>query len=331
MEESTAVMQEQRMNLLVTIWKKRKILLIVSGVAFVVSTVIAFLMTPIYRSTAIVFPAATSTVSFSESRNAKASSMDFGEEEQAEQLIQILQSSRIRDKVVTEFDLEKHYEIEKDDVNKHYKLVKEYNQNILFVRTRYGSIQIDVLDRDPVLAADIANKIVDLIDTVKNEMVAERTLPAFQINQRKKDQMEADRKAVLDQLDSLAAKGVVQLDARANLFSAYIDARDPADRAEYKRKIDTNLKYGATFDGLEYIRNEKITKLADFVESYEQAESDANTKFNHKFVVERAVVADKKDKPKRMIIVLLSVMATFIFMVFALLIQDKLKELRKLA
>jgi len=331
MEESTAVMQEQRMNLLVTIWKKRKILLIVSGVAFVVSTVIAFLMTPIYRSTAIVFPAATSTVSFSESRNAKASSMDFGEEEQAEQLIQILQSSRIRDKVVSEFDLEKHYNIEKDDVNKHFKLVKEYNQNILFVRTRYGSIQIDVLDRDPVLAADIANKIVDLIDTVKNEMVAERTLPAFQINQRKKDQMEADRKAVLDQLDSLAAKGVVQLDARANLFSAYIDARDPADRAEYKRKIDTNLKYGATFDGLEYIRNEKITKLADFVESYEQAESDANTKFNHKFVVERAVVADKKDKPKRMIIVLLSVMGTFIFMVFALLIQDKLKELRKLA
>lgn len=330
MEDSTA-QQEQRMNLLITIWKKRKILLIVTGAAFIVSTAIAFLMTPIYRSTAIVFPAATSTVSFSEQRNAKASAMDFGEEEQAEQLIQILQSSRIRDKIVSRFDLVKHYEIDEDDQNKHYKLVKKYNQNILFVRTRYGSIQIDVLDRDPQLAANIANKIVDLIDTVKNEMVAERTIPAFEINKRKKDQMEADRKTIIAQLDSLAEKGVVPLEGRANLFAAYVDAKDPRDREEFKNRIDTNLKYGATFDALEYIRNEKIMKLADFSVSYEQAESDANTQFNHKFIVERAVVADKKDKPKRLIIMLLSTFGTFVFMVFALLLQDKIKELRKLA
>ena len=329
--EETVPMQEQRMNLLLTIWKKRKILLIVSAAAFVISGVIAFLMTPIYRSTAIVFPAATSTVSFNELRNAKASAMDFGEEEQAEQLIQILQSSRIRDKIVQRFDLLKHYDIDANDENKHYKLVKEYNENILFVRTRYGSIQIDVLDRDPVLAADIANKIVDLIDTVKNEMVYERTLPAFEINKRKMDQMEADRKNVLNQLDSLAAIGVVPLEGRANLFAAYIDAKSPEDRAEFKKKIEINLQYGATFDGLEYIRNEKITKLADFQVSYEQAESDANTKFNHKFVVERAVVADKKDKPKRMIIMILATLGTFIFTVFALLLRDKIQELRKMA
>lgn len=329
--EETVPMQEQRMNLLLTIWKKRMILVIVSAAAFIISGVIAFLMTPIYRSTAIVFPAATSTVSFNELRNAKASAMDFGEEEQAEQLIQILQSSRIRDKIVQRFDLMKHYDIDPNDENKHYKLVKEYNENILFVRTRYGSIQIDVLDRDPVLAADIANKIVDLIDTVKNEMVYERTLPAFEINKRKMDQMEADRKNVLNQLDSLAAIGVVPLEGRANLFAAYIDAKSPEDRAEFKKKIEINLQHGATFDGLEYIRNEKITKLADFQVSYEQAESDANTKFNHKFVVERAVVADKKDKPKRMIIMILATIGTFVFAVFALLLRDKIQELRKLA
>lgn len=331
MEESTKVMQEQRMNLFVTLWAKRKILIIVTSAGLVVSTVIAFLMTPLYRSTAIVFPAATSTVSFSEQRNAKASSMDFGEEEQAEQLIQILQSSKVRDKVVQKFNLMKHYEIEDSDANKHYKLVKEYNSHILFVRTRYGSIQIDVLDKDPQLAADMANKIVDLIDTVKNEMVMERTVPAFEINKRKKEQLEADKEAVLDQLDSLAALGVVPLEGRANLFQAYVEAKNPADKADFKRRIDINLEFGAVFDGLEYVRNEKIMKLADFALSYEQAESDANTQFNHKFIVERAVVADKKDKPKRLIIMLLATFGTFVFMVFALLIQDKIRELRKMA
>lgn len=331
MEEGTKVMQEQRMNLFVTLWAKRKILIIVTSAGLVVSTLVAFLMTPLYRSTAIVFPAATSTVSFSEQRNAKASSMDFGEEEQAEQLIQILQSSKVRDKVVQQFDLMKHYEIKPDDANKHYKLVKEYNSHILFVRTRYGSIQIDVLDKDPQLAADMANKIVDLIDTVKNEMVMERTVPAFEINKRKKEQLERDKEAVLNQLDSLAALGVVPLEGRANLFQAYVEAKNPEDKADFKRRIDINLEFGAVFDGLEYVRNEKIMKLADFALSYEQAESDANTQFNHKFIVERAVVADKKDKPKRLIIMLLATFGTFVFMVFALLIQDKIKELRKLA
>lgn len=331
MEESSKVMQEQRMNLFVTLWAKRKILIIVTTAGLVVSTVVAFLMTPLYRSTAIVFPAATSTVSFSEQRNAKASSMDFGEEEQAEQLIQILQSSKVRDKVVQQFDLMKHYEIKPNDPNKHYKLVKEYNSHILFVRTRYGSIQIDVLDRDPQLAADMANKIVDLIDTVKNEMVMERTVPAFEINKRKKEQLERDKEAVLDQLDSLAALGVVPLEGRANLFQAYVEAKNAEDKADLKKRIDVNLQFGAVFDGLEYVRNEKIMKLADFALSYEQAESDANTQFNHKFIVERAVVADKKDKPKRLVIMLLATFGTFVFMVFALLIQDKIREIRKLA
>ncbi len=331
MEENLRSIDDQRMNLFATVWKKRKIIAIITGAGLVVSTIIAFTMTPLFRSTAIVFPAATSTVSFSEQRNAKASSMDFGEEEQAEQLIQILQSSQIRDKVVERFDLMKHYEIEPTDPNKYYKLVKEYNGHILFVRTRYGSIQIDVLDRDRHLAAKIANKIVDLIDTVKNEMVMERTVPAFQINKRKKEMLEFEKNMILKRLDSLAEIGVVPLEGRANLFQAYMEAKSAEDRADYKRRIDINMKYGALFDGLEYERNEKIMKLSDFSQSFEQAESDANTQFNHKFVVEKAVVADKKDKPKRLIIMLMATIGTFVFAVFFLLLQEKLKELRKLA
>jgi uncharacterized protein involved in exopolysaccharide biosynthesis len=85
------------------------------------------------------------------------------------------------------------------------------------------------------------------------------------------------------------------------------------------------------FDGLEEVRSEKIIKLSEFAISYEQAESDANTQFNHKFIVERAVVADKKDKPKRLIIVLLATIGTFFFGVFGLLLIDKLKELRQIS
>ena len=295
------------------------------------AVIISLLMTPLFRSTAIVFPAATSTVSFSEQRNAKASSMDFGEEEQAEQLIQILQSARIRNRIVQKFDLMEHYEIASDDANKNYKLGKEYNNHITFTRTRYGSIEISVLDRDKELAANIANKIVQLIDTVKNEMVQERTIPAFQISQRKKDLLEQDISTILIELDSLSKLGVVSIEGRANLFQAYNESKNAIDRAFFKDKIDVNQKYGARFDGLEELRDEKLTKVAKFEDAYDQAESDANTLFNHKFVVEPAVIADKKDKPKRMIIVLIAMIGGFVFSIFALLIRSRIRELREKA
>ena len=331
MEIEHTEIEKERQNLLLFIWKKRKPILMVTSIAAVLSLIAALLMKPLFLSTAIVFPAATSSVSFSEQRNAKASSMDFGEEEQAEQLVQILQSSRIRDLVIHQFGLMEHYGIDSTEENKYFKLLKEYEGHISFVRTRYGSISIDVLDEKPELAAEIANKIVDLIDTVKNSMIAERTVPAFEINKRKRDLLDQDLKTILTQLDTLADKGVVSLEGRANLFTAFVEAKSGQDRDFLKQQIDVNLKYGAKFDGLEQMRDEKIIKLEKFLDSYEQAESDAYTNFTHKFIVERAVVADKKDKPKRMIIVLLATLGTFIFMVFLLLINERFKELKKQA
>lgn len=327
--ENTAL-EKERQNLLIYIWKRRKVLMIISGTAAILALIISLLMTPIYRSTAIVFPAATSTVSFSEQRNAKAAAMDFGEEEQAEQLVQILSSSRIRNKIVQEFNLMKHYHIDSEDHNKYYKLVKMYNENFLFVRTRYGSIQIDVLDRDPKLAAVMANKIVDLIDTVKNQMVAERTWPAFEINKRKKEQLEKERDDLVHRMDTLSAMGVISPDGRTELFQAYVNARGE-EKAEIKRIIDVNIKYGSTFDALDFSLKEKITQLESFKVSYEQAESDAYAVFNHKFVVEKAVVADKKDKPKRLIIILISTIGAFVFGLFTLLIKDRLNDLKKIS
>ena len=110
-------LNQERSALLAFLWRNRKVLGIVTGVAFVVSVIISLLLTPLYLSTAIVFPTASSNVSFSEQRNVKAGSMDFGEEDQAEQLVQILSSSRIKDKIVSKYNLLNHYEIDEDDAS----------------------------------------------------------------------------------------------------------------------------------------------------------------------------------------------------------------------
>ena len=321
-------LNKERNNLIQFIWAQRKSLLIITGIVFLISTIVSLLITPLFLSTAIVFPAASSNVSFSDQRNVKAAAMDFGEEEQAEQLVQILQSSRIRDKVVAKFNLLAHYEIDPNDENKYYKLNNEYTSHFEFTRTRYGSIQIDVLDRNAELAAKMANSIVDLIDTVKNDMIRERTKPAFDINKRKMLQMLHDRDSVLNLLDSLSGIGVVSLAVRSNLFQALVDSKNSQEKITIKENLALNTKYGSQYDALEHMRNEMIIKIENFRVSYEQAESDANANFNHKFVVEKAVKADKKEKPKRMIIVLVASLGGFIFGVLFLLIRQRIQELK---
>jgi uncharacterized protein involved in exopolysaccharide biosynthesis len=324
-------MNEERNNLIVFLWKKRISILIITAIGAILSLVVSFMITPLFLSTAIIYPTATSTVSFDVQRNAKASAMDFGEDEQAEQMLQILKSSKIRDLVVSRFDLMKHYGINESDTYKKHKLGQAYGEHISFERTRYGSIEIDVLDKDPKLAAEIANKIVDLYDSVKNEMIKERTVPAFEINIRKRKMLAENIKDLDKQLDVLSNKGVVTAEARANLFEAYNNAKGAEDKSFFKHKIDSNLKYGAEYDGLATLLEEKMGKLSDFEAVYEQAESDAYADFNHKFVVEKAEVADRKEKPKKSIILIAATLASFVFASFYFLIIERIKELRKIS
>ena len=328
MEKTDLNLNEERERLLTFLFRKRKIILSFSFIVSVIAYGLSYLITPLYLSTAIVFPAASSSVSFSEQRNTKASSMDFGEEEQAEQLVQILQSAQIKDLIVEKYDLMKHYNISENDGYKYDKLNTEYEGHFSFERTRFGSIKIDVLDRDPKLAAEMANEIVSLIDTVKNNIIRKRTLPAFEITKRKKEQLENEINSLMNEMDSLAKLGVVSLDVRSRLFQALVDSKNPQEKKELRQKIEINSLFGSTFDGLERKRNEKITKLEDFKVAYEQAESDAATDFSHKFIVQKAKVADKKDQPKRLIITIIAAIGSFIFIVFSLLLIERYKELK---
>ena len=331
MENQELNLTEEREKLLAFLFRRRKLVIGFTLAVSIAAYALSFLITPLFLSTAIVFPSKSSSVSFYESRNVKASSMDFGEEEQAEQLVQILQSSRIRDFVVSKYNLIDRYNIGSDDPNKMFKLSKAFEGHFSFERTRFGSIKIDVLDEDPKLASEMANAVVGLIDTVKNEMIQERTLPAFEITKRKKDQLDTEIQALLDEMDRLAKLGVVSLDVRSRLFQALVDSKSSAEKEELRQKIDVNSKYGSLFDGLERSRNEKITKLEDFKVAYEQAESDASTKFSHKFIVQSAEVADRKDQPKRMILTIVAAIGSFIFIIFCLLILERYRELKKAA
>src|SRR3954468_21201026 len=71
-------------------------------------------ITPKFKSSVIFFPSATNSISkaiLDDNSSEKQDILAYGEEEQAEQMLQILNSDEIRSRIISKYDLMKHYDI----------------------------------------------------------------------------------------------------------------------------------------------------------------------------------------------------------------------------
>ena len=94
----------------------RKPILIILAVAALSAVIFSspLFITPLYKSTVVIYPTSsnsTSKVLISTTYQSEKDIMNFGEDEQTEQMLQVLNSNRVRDKVISRFNLMEHYKI----------------------------------------------------------------------------------------------------------------------------------------------------------------------------------------------------------------------------
>lgn len=331
--------QENNFNsisLLLFLWKWRKFLLIILGGAIVVSSVVSLMITPKYQSRVIMFPTSTNSISkalISDNSGPDQDIMEFGEEEQAEQLLQVLSSSIIRDKIIEKYDLMTHYEIDPESRYKLTNLHTEYNSNIKFSRTKYMAVEITVMDKDPQIAADIANDIAALLDSVMNDMQKERSVKAFQIVERTYLDLEAHIVKMEDSLSWLRSRGIHDYESQSErMFEALSKEYAKGNVAginALESQLDTLAKYGGAYvsirDALEYDKKQ----LSEMKLKYEEAKIDAQEFLPHKFIVDRAYKAEKKAYPVRWLIVAVSTFSTFFLALIGLILFQNISQFIK--
>ena len=319
-------------DLIAFLWKRRKPLIIITAVAFVASVAISLIIPPYYMARAIVFPTKSNSVEFNS--NSRNSVVEFGDEADAERLLQVLISPEIRDSLTFKYDLYKHYKIKKDESHAKFKFQKIYEGNIKFARTRYNSINIDVYDKDPELAASIANDIVRLVDTVMNRMIRQRAVAPMWAVADEVGLIRTEMGDYSDRLKELSDSGVVSKDERGNMYADYMEAlksgrKDLAE--EIKRKIDATQAYSSNYDTYTNLVEFFSLRYSNILDVNDQARQYASTNIQQTIRHSQAEVPDKKAKPKRAVIVIVATLSAFIFTVFVLLAVERLKELRKLA
>ena len=321
-------MEMNSLDLLGFLWKNRKSILIIGFIAAVVSSFVALVIEEKFESTVTLYPSKTSSVSFGEINNEDQTVSKFGEEEEAEQMLQILESAKIREEIITKFDLLNHYEIDTTGKYIFTELNETYADNISFTRNKNGAVLITVLDKSPDTAALIANEIADLFDRTKNAMIHARAITDFNIKKEKLKKLESEMQSLRDTMSVLSSLGVVTADAYQGLTDAMLKAGDLKTKNEYKQKLAMTEKFGSLLKAFQIETEFLSERIATLKSSYEQAETDANSFPSHKFTVEEASPAEKKSYPVRWLIVVLSSLSSVLFTCIVLLFNEKIKELK---
>jgi len=313
-----------------------KPLIITTIIGAVAAIVVSLLITPLYRSTVIVYPAPSLSISqelIATKDAAKKESM-YGEDKETEQLLQVLNSDELRAKIIHKYNLWKHYGI--DSANVKYpndKMLKKYQKRISYKRTEYMAVEISVLDANPDTAALMANDIATLIDTVMNAMEHKRAKEALQIVEYEYKAKEEQIGMFKDSLRRIMEKGIYDYESQSEVVNeAYAQAvasGNTKGAERIKEQLDTLAKYGAAYVSLRDFLEFESEQLSALNQKYKEAKVDAEQILTHYFVVNKATKSDKKAKPKRAVIVAISTLATFIFTFIILIFIELVKDYRR--
>lgn len=314
------------------IYKKKVHLLIVCGVALVASVIVSYLIPERYKSTVVLYPANSTSVSQALGTDAitEKGLMQFGENEEVEQMMQMLQSNDIRNRIIEKYNLIEHYRIDPNTKYLYTKLYDKYDDNVKFSRTEYTSVKIEVLDESPDTAAMIANDISYLLDTVYSRMQRERAYKALKIVENEMLEQEALVKNISDSLEKLGELGIIEVKSQTEMYSeqyAIALASGNASRTnELKMKLDTLAKYGGAHTMLTSQLKEEVQILTLRRSKFREATIDLEQDLPNAFIVNKAEKAEKKSYPIRWLIVLTSVIAAFMLALIVLAIIEPLKK-----
>lgn len=286
------------MDIIRFMFKHKWPIITVTVIAAIASIIVSYTITPKFKSSVILFPkkqvAVSHALTNAELIDPEDHIMNFGDEEETEQLIQTLYSEEIRFAIIEKFDLLHHYNIDSEGEYPMTRLHQEITDNIRFRKTEYQAVEIVVMDTDPQMAADIANEIASLLDQTLNKMQKDVAVEILKV-------VEGEYNQLLSEIDQLE--------------SALTELGNKKTEPKY---ISLN----------EQLLNEN-KRLSELKSSLAEARVNANQDLPRKFIVAKAYAAEKKSYPVRWLICVVSTISAFVFAVLMMLFIERYKDLLK--
>ncbi len=340
-------------------WKKQILWLCL--IAAVGSVLISLMLSNYYKASTIFYAASEDVSKPDPVGNALKERAYFGQEDDMDKLMTIAHSSELTTHLIEKFDLYKHYEIDSTGSKAQFKVREHLNALYDVKKTKYEAIELSIEDKDPVLAAQMANEAREKINNLAKKLT--KGTQAKQLSNKQKSLIE--KQIYLNNMgDSLRAYsaryGIYNVLSQSEALSNQL-ANNQAKHVMAKAKLnalkgnpsirrDTIAYLQATVTGLEEqlkslqgimdkfnlgsskvsaIDNEMDIAVEQFAEDQERmkqlkAAYEADTPMV--ILVEKAETPIVKSRPKRSILCLVSLLLTFLFSSIAAIVIDTYKN-----
>ena len=297
-------------------WKWHLLAIVVIAALLAAIFTSSFFIKPRFKSYALVYP---------------SNIAPYSDESESEQMLQWMLSQDIRDSVIKKFDLSSHYEI--DPSYKYYSSTMNYlyNKNVKINKTQWESIQIEVIDTDPVIARDMVMSIIDFVNqkirSIHREKYHEVVISMGRTLENKRiqlDSIESELTVLRQQYE------LIDYESQAReITRGYLRTVDGSNSTNINMKDVIRMKENFEEKAgrmaiLTQRRNDILRLYAEFEEVYDRAVYDTNKHFTFTNVITPPFVADKKSYPVRWLMVLYAVAASLVFAVVIIsIIENK--------
>ncbi|MBX2972716.1 MAG: hypothetical protein KF797_06405 [Flavobacteriales bacterium] len=336
MQEPTTVKQQDSFDLILYLWDRRRLILGIMAAGLVAGIIAAYWITPLYKSEVVMFPAITNSVSkalLNEQSTGRDDILALGDEEDCEQLMQMLHSEKIRERVARRFNLMEVYHIDSTGRHRISDLHEAYARHIKYERTRFSSVRVEVLDPDPQRASDMANYIADQVDTVWSEMARERASKGFRLVESRVRELEESIRGMADSMRVLRELGVHDYHTQTERYNEYMGAAivkgDQRAVKEFEERFKVLAQYGGPYVTLQDRLFNETKRMSVLRMKLEQAQADMESDLPHKFVVNRAQPSDKKHSPVRWLVVAVSMASSVLLAMLVLVVQANIQKIRR--
>jgi len=275
----------------------------------------------------------------------------LGGQSQPVNYLAILRSRRMAETIVRRFDLVQVYGVPNGSME---ETIKEFADNHGVEVLDDGSIKVETADKDSVRAAAIANAVIDELNTIAIEMgvsearsnrmflekrvidaradltTAEEALRKYQEVKGMPLILSDDARSAASAVSELFAKRM-RLDIELSVLRRTAGEDNVAyrqlsiERAEIERRLSAFPQLG--MEAFRLYRNLLVQqKILEFlVPLYEQARIDEQKDVPVVLVLDKAVPAERKDRPKRLLIVAVATLAALLIAISVLVVRKRVR------
>ncbi len=341
-------------------WKKE--LFMASVIIVILSVVVSLLLPDYYRAETTFYAASPDLAKPIPIGGDEKDVRIYGDDKDLDRLFTIATSHDIIFHLVDSFELYKHYDIDPGHKKAKFKVREELLENFQTIKTKYGALLLIVEDKDPVIAANMANAAREKIERLAQDIVKEsqaKLIANYEQNLVKKqiqtDSLSNRQRRIKD------ASGIFETWTQSGIYTKML-AEATSDLEDAKGKITFYKKYPAYKDSLiKYMAmemgavnkmskaNAELARYAPVLSELKQLDQEQSrlndqisldkerlkqlsatyaVPFTALHIVEKADIPVEKSRPKRSVLVILASLCGIMLCFLAIFVMENIKGLQ---